>query len=377
MRFLRKFIHLFLIPAIMFLACEDDSFEKPEAVIIDLEATDCSIYGGQDGAVSSSIIGGVPPYQYFWSNGATTENITGLSAGQYTLKVIYGEGGAGISEKTVIVSEPQGILNVTATIADVTWYGGDDGSINISVMSGNAPYSYQWLHDEEEKGAMVSGLKAGLYEVTITDSSPKPIIVTRIVEVGEPEFICGIDSVADVDGNKYPTVKVGDQCWTATNLVTRYNPNNPSQPIDGRFCKGTNCLTAHGAHYTWNAVMNGESGSAGARVQGICPKGWHLPSREEWKTFNSYLSIDGNGGPGTNVPNKIRGTDSSSGFDALYAGNWGYDVFTGDLAVFWTSTPNENQPGRAYYRLVNNFPLLGEGHEDIRTGMSCRCVLDE
>jgi hypothetical protein len=63
-----------------------------------------------------------------------------------------------------------------------------------------------------------------------------------------------------------------------------------------------------------------------------------FPAANDWKEFNDWLRIDGNGGPGPNVPNKIRGEDSSSGFDALYAGNWGYGVFTGELAAFWSST---------------------------------------
>lgn len=374
---LRKLINIALTLALILVACEEDAFEKPEVVIIDLEATDCSAYGGSDGAITSSILGGVPPYIYVWSNGATTENISGLSSGQYTLNIIYGADGAGVSERSIMVGEPQGTLSTNIVVDDVSWYGGNNGSISISVLSGTPPYSFAWAYDKDEKGAMLSGLEAGVYEVTITDSSPKPITIKKVIAVDEPDFVCGTDSITDVDGNKYPTVKIGEQCWTATNLITRHNPNDSSQPIEGRFCKGTNCLTTLGAHYTWEAVINGNTGATGTTVQGICPKGWHIPSRDEWRAFNNYLSIDGNGGAGINVPNKIRGAVSPSGFNALYAGNWGYDVFTGELAIFWSSTPNTNQPGRAYYRLVNNFPLLGEGHEDVRTGMSCRCIADE
>jgi hypothetical protein len=82
----------------------------------------------------------------------------------------------------------------------------------------------------------------------------------------------------------------------------------------------------------------------------------------------------------TNVPNKIRGEDSSAGFDALYAGNWGYGVFTGELAAFWSSTElldaEGNSTGRAYYRLVNPLPLLGEGHDIIEKGLSLRLIKD-
>lgn len=376
MRFFRKTIYFIAIFCMAILGCEEETFEKPEIVIIDLEATDCSSYGSADGAVQSSIIGGIPPFLYVWSNGATTESISGVKAGRYTLKVIYGN--SGIAESSVEVSEPAGTLSLNITVEDAGWYGGDDGGISIVVTDGVAPYSYTWAHDEEVTGPTISGLTAGLYQVAITDSGPKPVTIIKVITVGQPEFVCGQDSITDVDGYKYPTVQIGGQCWTALNLVTKHNPNNPEELIDGRFCKGTNCLSEFGAHYTWEAAMNGHmTAAANERVQGICPKGWHIPSRDEWKTFNSWLSIDGNGGAGVNVPNKIRGEGSSSGYDALYAGNWGYDVYTGELAAFWSSTRNDNQAGRSYYRLVNNFPLLGEGHEDTRVGMSCRCIEDE
>ena len=198
-------------------------------------------------------------------------------------------------------------------------------------------------------------------------------LINSIRMVGQPEFVCGRDSITDVDGNKYPTVQIGGQCWTAENLRTLHLPEDPAREIEGRFCLNLNCTNAFGAHYSWEAMMNGAgSVTAEDEVQGICPCEWHLPTKEEWEALNSYLSVDGNGGAGVNVPNKMRGADSPSGFDALYAGNWGYSVFEGENAVFWTAT--EQAGGRAFYRLINNFPLLGQGHLEKRSGLSVRCV---
>jgi uncharacterized protein (TIGR02145 family) len=182
-------------------------------------------------------------------------------------------------------------------------------------------------------------------------------------------------------------VLIGDQCWTAVNIRTAHKPGwdskNPALQesdyiIQGRFCQGTNCTNDLGSHYTWEAAMNGSLPSDGEAVQGIAPDGWHIPTLDEWKQLNDWLRIDGNGGTGTNVPNKMRGNESSSGFDALYAGNWGYGVFTGDIAVFWTATPqldaDGNATGRAYYRLINNLPLFGQGHDIVEKGLSVRLV---
>ncbi|NJN28588.1 MAG: hypothetical protein HC819_22730 [Cyclobacteriaceae bacterium] len=376
MKATKIFLYVFLAISSILLSCEEETMKQPERLEISLVATHVSTYGATDGSVSSTISGGEAPYYFVWNTGETSQDLSNVPAGTYTLKVIYGN--EGVSEASVTVQEPAGMLKLEVQTTDVSWYGGNDGAINISVKDGVSPYTYSWLHNEEEAGPSVTALSAGVYQVTITDAGSKPVEMVKSIVVGQPDFVCGRDTITDVDGNKYPTVQIGDQCWTATNLITTHKPDQPEQVIEGRYCKGSNCQAAMGAHYTWQAVMNGaESANGDTEVQGICPNGWHLPTRDNWKTLNSYLTIEGNGGTGTNVPNKMRGTESPSGFDALLAGNWGYSVFTGELAAFWSSTANESQDGRAYFRLLHNFPLLGEGHEDIRSGLSCRCVLNK
>ncbi|MCB0588706.1 MAG: hypothetical protein KDD06_25670 [Phaeodactylibacter sp.] len=354
---------------VLFPACEEDSLPIP-FIQVALEPTPASAYGARDGAVQSTVEGGQPPYRYFWSNGSQEEQIAGLPAGEYTLKVI--DSRSAVASATAVVEQPEATpLVFNFSVTEVSWYGGDDGAVELSVMGGTPPYSAIWSNGGESLA--IEGLTAGQYSVTVTDSGGPAIITIDSVMVGQPEFVCGRDSITDVDGNKYPTVQIGGQCWTAENLRTLHLPEDPAREIEGRFCLNLNCTNAFGAHYSWEAMMNGAgSVTAEDEVQGICPCEWHLPTKEEWEALNSYLSVDGNGGAGVNVPNKMRGADSPSGFDALYAGNWGYSVFEGENAVFWTAT--EQAGGRAFYRLINNFPLLGQGHLEKRSGLSVRCV---
>lgn len=354
---------------VVLLACESEPIEIPR-IQITLTTTPASFYGARDGAVTAVVQGGTPPYQYFWSNGGREEGISGVGAGTYTLKVI--DSRSALASKTTAVSQPAPTpLNLQFAVTDVSYYGGNDGAVTLAVTGGTSPYKYLWDNGSDKRE--LKKIRAGIFHVTVTDSGNPAIVTAASVTVAQPAFLCGRDSITDVDGNKYPTVQLGGQCWLAQNLRTRHLPEDPTRPIDGVFCQGTNCLTALGAHYTWQALMNGASSASGQEeIQGVCPFGWHVPTREEWDQLNSFLSVDGNGGPGSNVPGKMRGADSPSGFDALPAGNWGYAVFQGENSVFWTATQHSGE--RAFYRILNNFPLLGQGHVEKLNGLSARCV---
>ncbi|TNF42602.1 MAG: hypothetical protein EP310_05790 [Bacteroidetes bacterium] len=378
-------IFLFLAGLTLIVACEQN--EEPLPVVkLTINATNPTAYGAADGTADLTIEGlESVPYLVSWNTGETTEDISGLKAGTYSVKVIYLS--EAVANKSVVLTEPEpNPLSLTFDVKQPSKWGYQDGAINLTVGNGVSPYTFLWSNGTKTQN--LKGIKAGLYSVKVTDSNPHaPVVTEGMVEVGQPEFVCGVDSLMDVDGNKYPTVLIGDQCWTAVNIRTAHKPGwDPKNPalkesdfiIEGRYCQGNNCTNEMGSHYTWQAMMNGTFPAEGEMVQGIAPDGWHIPNLDEWKELNDWLKVDGNGGPGTNVPNKMRGNESSSGFDALYAGNWGYGVFTGDIAVFWTATPlldaDGNPTGRAYYRLINNLPLFGQGHDITDKGLSVRLV---
>lgn len=369
----------------LLVACDKKEDPLPE-VKLTITATNPTSYGAADGTANLTIEGLESiPYLVSWNTGETTTDIKGLKAGTYSVKVIYLS--AAVANKTVVLSEPAANpLGLNFSVTQPSIWGYRDGAINLTVSNGVAPFTFLWSNGATTQN--LKGIKAGIYTVKITDSNPhSPVITEGMVVVEQPEFVSGVDSLMDVDGNKYPTVLIGNQCWTSVNIRTAHKPGwDPKNPaltesqylIEGRFCQGTNCSSSKGSHYTWDAAMNGGFPQDGEQVQGIAPEGWHIPNLDEWKELNDWLKVDGNGGTGTNVPNKLRNETSPSGFDALYAGNWGYGVFTGDIAVFWTSTPlldvDGKATGRAYYRLVNNLPLFGQGHDIIEKGLSVRLV---
>jgi uncharacterized protein (TIGR02145 family) len=362
-------------------ACKKENIESPEQVILEYEVSHVSTYNGADGAIQTNLIGGEAPFSYFWSTGATTPGISGLIAGEYTVRIVYGENSVLTETIEIIQPEPQD-LSLDFDITSVSRFGKSDGSITVDVQGGTAPYMAIW--DERDTSLTLDNVPAGSYSVRVIDSStPFPITTSGVAEVNQPEFICGTDSIADVDGNLYATVQIENQCWFTQNLRTEHLPDDPTTKIDGRYCSGSNCLNAKGAHYTWDAMMNGETTNPDdpySMAQGICPEGWSIPSRQVFQDLDAILSIEGNYGDGFFSGAKMKGEDSSSGFDALFAGNWGYGVYTNNnVASFWTSTEyfyegqNISNEG-FYFYLTENIPLVNSGHKPKTFGMSVRCM---
>jgi len=87
------------------------------------------------------------------------------------------------------------------------------------------------------------------------------------------------------DGRIYKTVKIGSQVWMAENLnTTKFRDGSP---IPKNMWKWYNNDKRngeqYGALYTWYSIKD---------KRNIAPKGWHIPSPQEWKDLFKYLGGD-------------------------------------------------------------------------------------
>jgi uncharacterized protein (TIGR02145 family) len=131
-----------------------------------------------------------------------------------------------------------------------------------------------------------------------TDGTIITIILNEIdsitfIESGG-DFVCGVSTLTDIDGNIYNTVLIGDQCWMKENLKTARDASGNNIT---RYCydnNTTNC-EIYGGLYSWQTLMNGSGSSNGnpSGVQGICPTGWHIPSNAEWGQLIDYFVSQG------------------------------------------------------------------------------------
>lgn len=138
----------------------------PSLAALIASSSDVSCFGGSDGSATASASGGVTPYSYSWSNGATGATASGLAAGTYTVTVT--DGNSDQATATVTISEPV-VLSYVSDQTNVTCNGANDGSAFALAGGGTAPYSYLWSNGETSFSAV--SLTPGTHSVTITDAN--------------------------------------------------------------------------------------------------------------------------------------------------------------------------------------------------------------
>ncbi len=159
-------------------------------------------HGDATGMISLVMDGGVAPYTFEWSNGATTSTINNLTAGSYSVTVNDNVGA--ISVSTISIGEPFA-LDVTPLVIDASTAGGNNGGILLTVRGGTPDYSYAWSNGQTSKN--VSQLTAGDYTVTITDGSGCQISSTSTVSDPGSHMIIGHNNQPD---NRMLTTGVGE-----------------------------------------------------------------------------------------------------------------------------------------------------------------------
>lgn len=121
-----------------------------------------SCNGGSNGTINVSVSGGKSPYTYLWSNGATTQDLSGLSAGSYTVTVT--DDGGQVRSMTFTISQPAPI-QISCSSTNGNCSNGNLGSVSVSA-NGCVVSSILWSNGATT--ATVNNLPAGTYSVTVT-----------------------------------------------------------------------------------------------------------------------------------------------------------------------------------------------------------------
>ncbi|MFZ4633075.1 MAG: gliding motility-associated C-terminal domain-containing protein [Saprospiraceae bacterium] len=123
-----------------------------------------AICGQSNGAINLSVSNGNSPYTFLWSNMATTEDLTGLLPGTYTVTVTDEDGCT--EALNVVVNDDDMPFNITGTTTpNTTCVPGGNGDINVTVTpAGN--YTYNWSNNETTQD--LTDVEAGPYTVTVT-----------------------------------------------------------------------------------------------------------------------------------------------------------------------------------------------------------------
>ncbi|MFN5736611.1 MAG: hypothetical protein ACK444_11245, partial [Flavobacteriales bacterium] len=107
---------------------------EPSAISTTTSSTPASC--NPDGSASVTASGGVPGYTYLWSNGATTNSITGVAAGNYTVNVT--DANACTVSASVTIAQTSG-LTATATLNTPIACNGGTAIVDVTASGGTAP----------------------------------------------------------------------------------------------------------------------------------------------------------------------------------------------------------------------------------------------
>ena len=198
------------------------------------------------------------------------------------------------------------------------------------------------------------------------------------------------ETVTDIDGNIYHTVKIGTQVWLTENLkTTKYNNGNTipnitdetewSNQTAGAYCDHSNTIANSGTYgklYNFYAVANPGN---------LCPKGWHVPTENEWSTLVTYLGGENVAGGKMKEAGIIhwQGTNTSatneSGFTALPGGlrnkNGSFYSSIGSYGGWWSSSEYTYDNKVAFLRYMGNYDGGIYSKKEIKAfGLSVRCL---
>ncbi len=154
---------------------------SPDTFMLVLSSTDVDCFGGNDGSATATVMNITGPETYLWSNMATTATIDLLTAQQYCVTVTDVNGCE--QSDCITITEPNE-LQAAATKTSAGCTGQSEGTIDLTVIGGSAPYLYVWTNGSLTED--LANLPKGDYTVTVTDANTCTTTTTVTIEEGAP-----------------------------------------------------------------------------------------------------------------------------------------------------------------------------------------------
>ena len=166
---------------------------SPAPVNISENITHINCFGQTTGEIDVDVFGGSGPYQYAWNNGAVSQDLSNVSAGNYSLTV-YAPNINCTATKSFTIDEPLEGLDHNGVGSNVDCFGESSGTINLTVWGGTPPYSFNWNSGASTEDLV--NISSGNYNVVISDS--KNCANTSSYEITQPDIVIGTMSATDV-----------------------------------------------------------------------------------------------------------------------------------------------------------------------------------
>ena len=268
-----------------------------------LQINDVSCFGGNDGSVTVTDTAGIAPYTYNWSSAGAGNSAQGLTSGTYFVTATNSNGCE--TQTSFTVSEPAQLLTQNAVLSNVSCNGLSDGIAYTDVQGGTPPYVYNWSNSAQSD--TITGLTAGVYSVTVTDSngctsqssttvSEPSILTTSITEdtkiscFGEADGSVTVVATGGTGGYNYLWSNNGTQSTNtglaAGSYTVTVTDQNSCTAIDSILLTQPSALTLQ-LNATPENCFDSNDGSISATASGGVQ-----PYSFSWNTGGNTPSID-------------------------------------------------------------------------------------
>ncbi len=176
------------------VGCKDSivtSISTPDTLkVIVSQLNHVSCNGQSDGSITVNARGGTAPYSYSWNNSSTSNSITKLAAGNYTVTVTDANGC--ISRKVITVTQPAAIQLTLKNLVHESC-AGNNGSISVGIKGGTRPYTINWSNSQTD--STLQNLSSGNYSISVIDSNGCRKTASYTINPTSP-LVLNIDSVS-------------------------------------------------------------------------------------------------------------------------------------------------------------------------------------
>ena len=158
-------------------AISNSTITQPALLSLSANVTNVLCNGTNTGSITISVNGGTGPFAFNWGGGVTTQNRTALPAGSYSVTATDANGCTATSGSIIV--QPATVISFTAVSSPVSCFGGNNGSISLTVSGGTGLYSYLWSNGSVFKN--LTNVVAGTYQVTISDVNACTVTTTAVI----------------------------------------------------------------------------------------------------------------------------------------------------------------------------------------------------